>query len=528
MAVNRFTGAINANTGTAGNWSLGTVPTATDGHVTTFDATSPNFTTNAQLSCNALDFTGYVNTGTMTNNVFSYGNTTLWPTMNITGIGGLAIIASATFTTNGYQWPNRFALGGNAQSYIFADAVTLLNDFAAVGGWLGGGGFNPTITLNGNLIIKGNYTGSGVQTYNGAYTVYLEGDFIQPQNCQIVGAPWIWNGTTDKTFSCINSTNRPNITINGTGTVTFINNFVTGQNTFTILSPCNTANCNLMIATGATTSIIDTPVQYAGIWKSVTMAVAGPFTVQLNSPLYTSNPILGSSSQQLTLNGSPVYVFNGRLQSGPGNGGQILGTSQIIAIGDKFTYLDSATSVFQGQGVWRIPITVNAGYFLMMGRFVLSTGGSLTINSNKVDSKAIFRNLPELIVQASTTLTNIDKCKFKNVTITAGITITMNKFFTGSPEFKTVIRSTIAATNYNILFTDTIPKKAFFVNIRNCTVNQTLVKNQLNIIGRDANAGFNTGILFGDNGREGFPLNQFPTEPSYSFGNGFQVGGMNN
>ena len=111
--------------------------------------------------------------------------------------------------------------------------------------------------------------------------------------------------------------------------------------------------------------------------------------------------------------------------------------------------------------------------------------------------------------------------------MTAGVTITMNKFFTGSPEFKSVIRSN-GATNYNITFTDGVPKKAYFVNVKNCTVTQTTTKNQLNIIGRDSNAGFNTGIIFGESGMEAFPLNQYPTENSYPTASGFSQGGMNN
>ena len=59
MAANIFTGAINANTNNAGNWSLLSIPTFSDGNVATWGATSPNCTVNATLSCNAVDFTGY-------------------------------------------------------------------------------------------------------------------------------------------------------------------------------------------------------------------------------------------------------------------------------------------------------------------------------------------------------------------------------------------------------------------------------------------------------------------------------------
>ncbi|MEK9135042.1 MAG: hypothetical protein AAB451_01980, partial [Patescibacteria group bacterium] len=67
MAANIFDGSTDSNWGTAANWSLNAVPTATDANVATFDATSPACTVNApNRVCNGLDFTGYTNTITMT------------------------------------------------------------------------------------------------------------------------------------------------------------------------------------------------------------------------------------------------------------------------------------------------------------------------------------------------------------------------------------------------------------------------------------------------------------------------------
>jgi Flp pilus assembly protein TadG len=248
-------------------------------------------------------------------------------------------------------------------------------------------------------------------------------------------------------------------------------------------------------------------------------------TVQLNSPLYiTGTAFLGAASQGLTINGSPVYIESGVLTSNGGSQGTVLGTSQIIMTGDKATYLDNAIPVFTNGTIWRLPITINIrGTFLMVGRLVLSTGGSLNIGNGNVENRDGLVNRASLLVQANTTLTNVHKCKFKNITITAGVTLTMNEFFTGSPEFKSIIRST-STGNYTVTFTDRVPKKAFHVNVRNCNVTQTLVRNQLNIINRDGNAGFNSGIIFGESGMCGFPLNKFPTEVSYPTDNGFKNG----
>ena len=107
MAANIFTGTTNSNWGTATNWSLGSVPTASDGHVATFDASSPDCTINASSRvCNAIDFTGYTNTisGDAARTLTVSGNITLGAGM---GDGGNIMIqsnANLTLTTNGYAW----------------------------------------------------------------------------------------------------------------------------------------------------------------------------------------------------------------------------------------------------------------------------------------------------------------------------------------------------------------------------------------------------------------------------------------
>jgi hypothetical protein len=404
----------------------------------------------------------------------------------------LSIQSSCTLNTSGITWNNvsNFATG----------IVTLTSNLNLSGtfrtqtatGTLNG--FN--VNCSGNLLVdSGNNTTSGTTLVNLTGTGTWSGSGI------------FRNILTIKTGA--------NITING------LVNYNTGTLTVEPDAVVNTGGSTIQIGATVTTTFD------IGNIKLFNIILGGFSTVpilQLNSPLYiTGTATLGGSSQTATINGSPIYIESGRLTSGPGNGGWILGTSQIIATGDRFTYLDSETSVNNGQGVWRIPITVNASYFLMTGRLVLSTGGNLTINSNRVENLANFRNLPGLIVQASMSLINVHKCKFKNITITAGVTLTMNEFFTGSPEFKSIIRSTSTA-NYTVTFTDRVPKKSFHVNVRNCNVTQTLVRNQLNIINRDGNAGFNTGIIFGESGMCGFPLNKFPTEVSYPTDNGFKNG----
>ena len=99
MAANTFTGLVNSNYGTAGNWSLLAVPTANDGNTATFGATSPACTVNVASVCNSIDFTGYTNTITMTNTITvgsgASGTITLGTTtVNVSGVS--ALIATGT------------------------------------------------------------------------------------------------------------------------------------------------------------------------------------------------------------------------------------------------------------------------------------------------------------------------------------------------------------------------------------------------------------------------------------------------
>lgn len=193
------------------------------------------------------------------------------------------------------------------------------------------------------------------------------------------------------------------------------------------------------------------------------------------------------------------------------NGGVLGG---YIGTGTPTLNILGGTISTTGTGVIRINTNIkanctisgvfnyNTGILTRLSGIVTTTGSTLTIGAN-------------------TTLINFHKVNFSNITVTAGVTLTMNEFFCGKYEVKTKVRST--GGNYNIAFTNTVQKKAFNINVKNCTVQ----RNQLNIINRDGNGGNNSGILFGENGMNGFPLNMFPSELSYPTANGLLTN-MNN
>jgi len=103
MTINTFVGTTDNDWGTSTNWSSGTVPTSTDGYITTFDATSPNCTiSGSNKVANALDFTNYINTVTfITYGISVYGNITLGANMNIVTPTFLHSYTTGNLTSNG-------------------------------------------------------------------------------------------------------------------------------------------------------------------------------------------------------------------------------------------------------------------------------------------------------------------------------------------------------------------------------------------------------------------------------------------
>lgn len=208
---NVFDGSTDNNWSVPANWSQNTVPTATDGYVTRFDATSPNCTVNGTgRTCNALDFTGYTNTITMSYYISSYGAITFSPTMNVSGTGVLVISGSFTLTSNGYMWPNGISTGAATASRI----ITLADNAA----------------ISGTLTVQQT---TGTFTINGAFTLSVGGDIP----CAI---------TTG------NVAGTATIVMSGTGTIS-TNSATTGQ-----------IKNNLVFNTGAGTITFGTVLSYGG------------------------------------------------------------------------------------------------------------------------------------------------------------------------------------------------------------------------------------------------------------------------
>lgn len=381
---------------------------------------------------------------------------------------------------------------------------------------------NGTFTLlSDTTIINYVFGVTGAVVMNG-FTLYVSGNFTPTNNITARGTTnIIFNGNSTWTTPGVGAIQN-NVTV--TGTLTIIGTWYYQLGTFTNSGTLYTESSFLVTAVSGTTTFNMNGAKLGGFTLGGGSTIN---TVSLTSPLYVLNGIclLGAGSQVQTINGSTLYIESGTLTSAANSFAAVNGTSQIYITGDKASITDPSTTSNAGSSIWSLPITIDIrGNCIITGRLNLAAGGNLTILNGTIDNRAAVRNVPTLVITGNVTLTNIDRCKFRSITITNGLTITMNKFFNGSPENKTIIRSS-STTNYTITFTDSVPKKSFSVNIKNATITNN---NILNIIGRDSNSGLNSGIIFGEGGLDGFPLNKYGAENSYGTISGFSQGGMNN
>lgn len=330
MAANIFTGATNSNWGTATNWSLGAVPTASDGNPATFNAASPACTvdTSARV-CNGLDFRGtgvtdYANTITMSQQITCSGSVTLSPTMTIADAGTLIVNTASTLTSATKTWPNSLTLNG-------AVTHTLADDWDVDG----------TLSLG---------TTSQTTTIAGAFTLTVAGGLTWPGSGSVVtgAASIVLNGTGTITGGASSATLKLNLTINTAGTITFAassHSYSTGTLTYTAGTVVTTGSTLLILAANTTLAV-------NGItWNNVTLQ--GAFTHTLSENINVSGLLqLGAGTSATVINGSTINASAG-VRLG-GSSATVSGTTVINVNGTGTLDGPSLTT-----GVINNPITIN-------------------------------------------------------------------------------------------------------------------------------------------------------------------------
>lgn len=212
MAINIFTGAVSSNSSIAGNWSLGVVPTLNDGHVATWNASSPNCIINLDLNVNSFNSFAYTNTITITNTINTYGNITLGINNIFAGSSIIAIFTSCIFTSNGKTAPSItiaynvvITLNGSA---VFTNLqlnypVIINKTTTETLSVLGFGGFDASSILSGTALV---YIANNATFWGPAATI--------ASDCYINGNVTIYPGT-DISFS---------------GTISYVSGTITSTN----------------------------------------------------------------------------------------------------------------------------------------------------------------------------------------------------------------------------------------------------------------------------------------------------------
>lgn len=274
---NLFTGATNSNWNTATNWSQGTIPTATDGYVTLFDATSPNCTLSTTIGvCNYLSFANYTNTITLNIACRISGNTTFGANMIIAGTASFNLRTSATITCNGKLIP-----------YIIFDGVT------------------ATFTLSDNLITTNVTINANNQTYNGN-AIYVGGSLSNVASSTTQGTTNIILNGTGTWSNTSAGYLKNNVTINTAGTITLGTNvyYSTGTLTYTAGTIVNTGStlnvgtCTLNMA-GATLNNLAITVASANVSLSSEVKIAGQLSSSVTGSIIKSNS--AGTQRKLTL-----------------------------------------------------------------------------------------------------------------------------------------------------------------------------------------------------------------------------------
>jgi hypothetical protein len=142
------------------------------------------------------------------------------------------------------------------------------------------------------------------------------------------------------------------------------------------------------------------------------------------------------------------------------------------------TFVVSGTASINliGTGTWIHTLTG-----VISNNLNINTSGTLTISGNVyyqtgtltyITGKVVTKN--STLILGTSTLINLHKFLISSLSISAGATITMNEFFSGSPSLVTNISSSSTTTNYTIAFQDGFEKIAKFVNISGCTLSKPL------------------------------------------------------
>lgn len=398
---------------------------------------------------------------------FNYFNNTL------TYIAGTVTTTGSTLTVNGGIGSPTFNCASITWSTISFGTCVLSADMSCVNAAVGG-----IITGGKNVHVSGNVSCSSTQNNTGNNTFIMEG-----------------TGTLSCTSAATFITD--NLTINTTGTITLGSIFTYYGGTLTYTAGTVVVGTNTFNLGGGVSATLNT----SGIvWYNV----VAQGTITLLSDFNATGST--SSAGSITFNGSfnvnlwGSLLFTNALSSA-------LGTSTINLLG---------TGTYQsGTGITPNPMTISGNYTLQ-GTIAHSTntlnitGKILNANSSlgatmSISSGTLIVSQPmyllALRITGTSTITGVNKIKTTSVTITNGVTVTMDYFFVGTDDTVIAVTST-NTSNYTITLNAGMNAVSAFVTVRNCTLSR---KGSVICTYKNANKGGNSGVLFQNQSPNKFP-----------------------
>jgi len=461
---------IGANWGDTANWSDTSggaggfsVPTSSDDVF--FDNNSGNCTVNASnRACLSINFTNYSNNINFAFNITSSGNITLSASMTFSGSGTLICNATATLTSNGKAINIPLTLTGSTVTFTLADNWTT----------------QALLTLNGSTttnIINGN-------------NIYIEGNLTHGSGRVEGTTNIIFQGTTTWTNSAGNEL-RNNVTFNTSGTITLSGNIRYAGGTMTWSS-------GTIVSTGATVSFqsfssgINTTIDLNGLILDNVLLAGASLTHTINSPFSVRVLLtIGGTNNSYVINGNRINVLGSMSVQ---NGFVTTGSTDIYILG-------TGTISSTGLSSLALNIYIEANGIVTFGNTFCHGGTAGKVLEYR---RGIIRTQRTNLSLFVCTLINIHHILFNSVTIIGAITITMDKFFSGSPYFPCRVRNSIAGTRYSIALTSGIQELAFYVMVSDCQV----TTGTLLICTTNGNKGNNIGVEYINQLPNGFAQNQ--------------------
>ena len=471
----------------------------------------------------------YTGTFTMTNTLGVNGDLTLSSGMTISGTSYISISAgTCTITSNGKTWPNDFRTSGGGGTVVlvfngdftvegvvyFTSRYTQLNNGTPIGNLYCNGGFDVdsqgggvnggTITGTASIYLKG-----GIWSQTGAsLNVFLNNQVIIDGNVVILRGPinsnvnnsyWGVNVSGNLIYQSGNvNKNYISFSLSSPATASVGDRYTTSGKTFVVVQSISSGTTLICAGTGNPPTSSGTLTRSSGTgtisFSSYTNIIGDyePIIFQINRfdgqgaaaatwylpniPINMLNLTIGidkTITLQSDLNiiekiRTPYYnltvpnvlIFNKTTNEKVSvYNGIDLESNFIGGTADLYLNGGSVRGGFKGN-------TFLNGNIQFVDRLDLGAGGVIKHLSGNITS----RNVDVAITGDSSIVGKfISAIPINSVTITSGVNLTLDEFFTGTAS-KICKVSATSTNNYTILFTDKFEKIAKFVNITRCNL----------------------------------------------------------